>query len=635
MKKIYLLVTMSLLVCAGLFAQTTVDIGNDYEGGDVTTTIPANSGRNFVADQEDYVFNAEEATEINLHYAITASGDIDMDTRKNSTYRNTTDAASPYIKIKNDSINSRSYLDISAPSQFITEIKTNGTTVATYTGTAIALFSDKAPFDESSITGYKMIPVAELRKGDAGSVIGGDDIPAQTRSIRILSKAALMQDGAKYRFVTTDEAAAIIAETLTPDVAVDVKSQYRVAYVRVTTISSGDPIPKSSNNKISAATIGGKAASINDTDNTISVSVEHGTDISALPVEFTIHEKATADFTSGTAYNFADPLKIKVTAENGDVREYTLTVTVLPEGEAIAILSKTGQWEAYDEDLKAIFEGKKIKHIKEGDAPADIEAFYAGCNMIFIHSSTTGSNAALKGTSAMVGKLPILSLKVFCYNSDRWGWTASGSANNPQNSASADPGASSVCVPVYKNHNIFEGVNFTGDSLTLYSKTPSARNSIQYAPALEGSNFTDGLKAANHVLATFNDGVQTHEINLDNKAKYLMIGISQEGDSFTSFNDNMKTILKNSVEYLLNPRAYYDYVNNKPVSIDSPEAEAAAPSIYFNGQDIINPNGEVVKVYNLSGVVVLSSSLNAISASELPSGVYVAVSESGAKKFAK
>lgn len=640
---------MSLLVCAGLFAQTTVDIGKDYAGDSARVVIPSTSGVNFESGKQLYTFNAEEATEVSFFFQTSEAADFNADGSSNGTYYDgKTDKLEkvPYFKIKADSYNTHTYLEITATTQYITKMKTNGTQASPTKdkSKAIALFSDQAPFNPESITGYQEITVGVCRNGDAGFEIIGEDIPAQTRSVRVLGAVALMQNGSKYRFATADEITELGVEPSGYAFYFKAGDQYRIAYARVELTPSGDPIPASGNNKISAATIGGKAAAINNTDNTISVSVENGTDISALPVEFTLsNEKATANFTSGTAHNFATPLTIKVTAENGDVREYTLTVTVLPAGEAIAILSANGQWEEYDNLLQTVFDGKKILHLKaETAAPTDIEAFYAGCNMIFIHANVGGTNATLTATRTMVGKLPILNMKVYSYtddkNKNRWLWSTA--LDN------AGIGViSSKVETALQNHNIFTGLTFNGDSLTYYSQPTTVVNGIQLSGAFDGANWTAELEAANHVLATYTTtklstgGTHIHEINLSNAAKYIMIGLSMEGtpSSYTFFNDNTITMLKNSIEYLLNPGSYYDYANNKPVtggvSIDTPEA--AAPSIYFNGSDIINPNGEAVKIYNLSGVMVLSSSLETISASELPSGVYVAVSESGAKKFAK
>lgn len=78
------------------------------------------------------------------------------------------------------------------------------------------------------------------------------------------------------------------------------------------------------------------------------------------------------------------------------------------------------------------------------------------------------------------------------------------------------------------------------------------------------------METANHTLATI-DGddakVHIHELNLDNSAKYLLIGLSNEGDSYTLFNTNAVNLLKNTAAYLLNPNVYYDYASKLPVGI--------------------------------------------------------------------
>ncbi|WKK80471.2 DUF5018 domain-containing protein [Marivirga arenosa] len=74
---------------------------------------------------------------------------------------------------------------------------------------------------------------------------------------------------------------------------------------------------------------------INEEAFSISLDVPSGTDITDLSPEISISDKATVVPASGTAQDFTSPVVYTVTAENGTVAEYTVTVNVLENTEAI------------------------------------------------------------------------------------------------------------------------------------------------------------------------------------------------------------------------------------------------------------------------------------------------------------
>ena len=124
--------------------------------------------------------------------------------------------------------------------------------------------------------------------------------------------------------------------------------------------------------------------------------------------------------------------------------------------------------------------------------------------------------------------------------------------------------------------------------------------------------------------------VHIHELNLDNSAKYLLIRLSNEGDSYTLFNTNAVNLLKNAAAYLLNPNVYYDYASKLPVGIKNSAATARIG--YLNGF-INNPEQETVTIYNSVGMPLLTSSESHISVQHLHAGLYIAKTKTTTIKF--
>lgn len=81
----------------------------------------------------------------------------------------------------------------------------------------------------------------------------------------------------------------------------------------------------------------GAVGVIDGTD--VSVTVPFGTDVTALVPTITVSEQATVSPESGAATDFTEPVVYTVTAGNGLVQEYTVTVTVLDKAAAPVIIS--------------------------------------------------------------------------------------------------------------------------------------------------------------------------------------------------------------------------------------------------------------------------------------------------------
>jgi len=102
------------------------------------------------------------------------------------------------------------------------------------------------------------------------------------------------------------------------------------------------PAALKTGNDILTYEINGTAAMVDSTNHTVTVELPAGTDVTNLTPTFTLSEGAVAaigsqEQTSGaTANDFTAPLVYQVTAENGDVQGWTVTVTVAPPGQTAA-----------------------------------------------------------------------------------------------------------------------------------------------------------------------------------------------------------------------------------------------------------------------------------------------------------
>ena len=215
-----------------------------------------------------------------------------------------------------------------------------------------------------------------------------------------------------------------------------------------------------------------------------------------------------------------------------------------------------------------------------GETAEQLLAKYAEFDLIVLHPTLGGQNNHLMALKQLVGKKPILNLKAFCYQGSgsatdavgsgnrRWGWVKP----NPANSGTTEKVFIKV-APTVKNHPVFAGITLGGegsDQLSMYSTTTlPAANSLNKFNDLpfKGIDWNSEWNASNYLLATHpdegTDATQMHEINVNSAAKYILIGISTEGNGFEKLSDDAIQLLKNTVDYLTNPKEYYDFENNK------------------------------------------------------------------------
>ncbi|NLO71025.1 MAG: T9SS type A sorting domain-containing protein [Porphyromonadaceae bacterium] len=373
---------------------------------------------------------------------------------------------------------------------------------------------------------------------------------------------------------------------------------------------------------ITDLTINGKTATIDEASGAITYEFpSFEGPLGNWPVEFTLNSiTATADFVSGTNYDFGtnNTLTIKVTAQDESTKTYTVKPTVSTK-KNVAILTVNGKAESYDDLFLSALSDYYITFLKaETTAPDDIQAFYANYDLIVLHANVGGTNATGVATKSLVGVKPILNMKAFFYNSGRWGWSSA----NPGN---ATAGTTSVDVPLqYQNHPIFANVTFDGTTLTYYDNLPETNgNSVQFANDLET------LTSASHTLATYNEtGINIHEIQENSAAKFLLLGLSMENNNYTYFNNNTLNIIKNAAAYLLSLTTKYDYTASGVV-------ENKLSSVYFDGNIIYNPEQLNLRIFNTAGVNFMVSKDANIDVSTLPKGVYIIQFNNSTQKIIK
>lgn len=593
------------------FTTTHVDMGRDFDG---TSPSDAKSGI-LITTATSYTINPGTIDEV----VFSASNSKMMNTTsKNGVYQ--TSGNYSFFYISDDAYYLQGKLTQKSSEKNLASIKVNGTSADLDAGcTVIVLFSDDVSFDTQSIIGYEEAELPPVRSGGEGVIV---PTPIGSKSFRIYRKVTIS---------TAGEDLYQIGGSVNP-MTLSGGGSPRIAYIAaiLELLSNDDGENKSSDNGIKSATINGKKAVVDNENKTITYEFIKGTIPGEWPVTFVLNSNlAKANIESGSKHNFANgPLSIEVTAQDESKATYTVSVTV-SDKIAIGMLTATGAAASYDNLLLSAFADYDVQFLDaSASAPADIEAYYQDFDLLVLHASVAGNNPIGLATLSMVGVKPILNLKAYTYSSGRWNWAT------PSNTEIGRV-HTSVAVAL-QNHPLFTDVTFDGDKLELHAQPTTVINAFQYATApFAGSAWTSQMEAANNTLATI-DGddtkVHMHELNLDNSAKYLLIGLSNEEDSYTLFNTNTVNLLKNSIAYLLNPNIHYDYAAN--TTVVGLEDKTIGQIRYFDGF-ISNPEQKNVTVFNSLGMPVLTSNESLINVQRLSLGLYIAKAKAETIKFLK
>jgi hypothetical protein len=567
------------------FTSEYVDLGKDFDG---SSTVNATSGSLLVKGTKTYTVFAGTSKEMTV---VVSGGDV---RESDGSYMAKGTTPIQHFYLTSDA----HYVEVSLTSasavRNVASIKMNGTgsdvDPAKGTVTPVVLFSDKIPFDPTSIIGYEAVELPQARAGRPSATTAA---PVGSKSFRIYRRVTIS---------TVDEDLYQIGGSVNSFTVGNAPSNSGIAYIAATLellSNDGDREP-SSVNTIRSLTINRAAATISHAEGTASCSFPKSTGaLGTWVVEFTLGDQyAIANFTSGSAHSFAaGPLQIEVTAENGSKKTYTVSATVSTK-QRIGMLTVDGNKASYDDLFVSAFSDFDIVYLNAaGAAPANIAEFYQEFDLIVLHANISGTNSIGVATRALVGQKPILNMKAFFYQNGRWGWSsaASGNAGVGEITATVDESL--------QNHPIFSGVTFDGTTLTYYSAPTTVQNGVQYATTLDGESWTSVLAAASHALATKGGGTQLHEVNLNSAAKYLMVGLSMEGDSYTLFNDNTITLLRNAASYLTNPNLSYDYTAHAATSSDN-----AIAALTVNGVEAqVTENSDTIRCAMPSSVSALDT----------------------------
>lgn len=240
--------------------------------------------------------------------------------------------------------------------------------------------------------------------------------------------------------------------------------------------------------------------------------------------------------------------------------------------------------------------------VKTALSTAPAASVYDAFDLIVIAESVAGANVeaiALKSVDK-----PILNFKSFLYNTARWVW---GTADN----GAANNGTITI---THTTHPVFAGITLSSGAFDVL--TGAATKGIQPADVtLEGGYALATAPKANNV-----DAIAIHDVPAGARSvvnsKYIMIPVAN--DSYDKFSADGLLLVTNAVEYLLNGAQY--------VPAATSNIERKTSSVYFDGQRIVNPERELIKMFDATGRLVRTASTD-ISTKDLNKGIYIVIAK--------
>lgn len=233
MKKNTILLAFIFAICFNGMSQTVADLGTDWTG---TSSVAPVSGTLI----EGRTHNAVPGAPFTV-YAGTANELLITATGPNVLYKywagDVYKVGETYGCLQLDQKLVTNYIEVSltanSSAKKITAAKLNGTSLDATVGRTtnfIVMYSDKAPFDVTSIIGYISTSILpEARNGGVGVTL---TVPEGTKSFRIMRKAFLNEVTASPLVYSYSETAGTIAYTATGYGA-------RFAYISATIASNG------------------------------------------------------------------------------------------------------------------------------------------------------------------------------------------------------------------------------------------------------------------------------------------------------------------------------------------------------------------------------------------------------------
>jgi hypothetical protein len=553
MKKSYLLTAVIAMLCFNLSAQTTADLGKDWDPEN-ELLIDAASGVFFAQSVLTYKVNAGTADEVNFNVgggATAAAAD------NRSVYKNPTPSTLSYCQI--GATENGPYFEGLASERYITGLQFNGTSGGTGNGVIGGLlYSDRLPFDETSIIGTALVEFPACRAGGSGVII--TNVPANTRSFRIYNPAIVAASGNGY---------ALAAE----GTQIGDKAQvFRVAYVKATL---GDLVPvtlpylnkvsgESEQNLFLGKSItpivyhwsgSATSATLTWTSGSVPAGITVTTDAEAKNATIsgtpTVVGSYAYSITATDGVNTTDPLtgSITVAAATKPLIAYITNNAQPTDAGDVAVIDKLK--ETYEVDILLssnanLLNGAEIyKVLVLAALPASGDA-----GMKFLKDCT----------------LPLVNLKPFMLQSTRWNW---GAPKNIEGS-SIDDVPTGVTVS-NAAHPIFTGLNTTAEiQLATGSKHASFRILTPMDPeAWVGNNAANVVTLASvpSASASYPGAPVIFELPLGSvmddagsgdrpitggttiTAKNIYIGVSEQAAGFLTA--DYLTIVKNAVDYVI------------------------------------------------------------------------------------
>ncbi len=284
--------------------------------------------------------------------------------------------------------------------------------------------------------------------------------------------------------------------------------------------------------------VDGKTPVYNSATATYTLVLPKGATLSR-PVTFDLPFRATADFTSGNSNDFTNPLKIKVTAESGDQKEYTVNVFAATKNIAYVIGTAV---DAKDIKIRPMLASK---YYLENILIANITTTYdfSAYDMVILTESPSSGSAGMKALWGI--NKPLLCLKIYAIQGNTWNLST---ASNPS------PSVTTVTVNE-PNHPIFSGVTYSGtynNEVQMFNAISSG-NGVQTSPYagnynianIKGALTTGILELPVGTQSLMTEGSYTNELL---KQKLLIVSLSNDNQNIVT--DNALKIIDNSVNYL-------------------------------------------------------------------------------------
>ena len=547
MKKIRLLVVAVFsVVSLGAFAQIA-DLGKDWDGAGAF--IEPVSGTAIAAGEFVYVIN--QGTENEVKFTAEGANVPGADNR--SVYAQPMPSSISWIDLRNDNAD---FLEGAvAGAKKITAIKINGTSssLGVLSNPGI-LYSDKTPFDESSIIGYDQLEFAACREGNAGTQLVAS-IPDGVKSFRVYRKITLSASGEK--FVINPEGDILVALGT---------NNARVAYISVT-LADGVPataptLAKTSGNDAQTVFVNQAISNIvysyGGTATSATVAWTGGT-----PAGITVTpDAATKTVTISGAPSATGAYAYSVTATDGAATSEALTGTItatVPTKPLIAYVTNNAN--PTDEGDVAILaklrETYDVNIVLSSATGVDYSS-YVAVVMAALPGSGDAGMAELKGIAK-----PFVNLKPYQLQGSRWNWGV------PANAEKVEEEIFSNVSVTDATHPIFAGMNLT-DGATIELATASKHANGRILTPMNGwvgENESKAVTLATIVGSTYADAAVISEIvvgsvmddaGAGNAAKpegttitekYIQIGVSEQAAPYLTA--DFLTLVKNAVDYVI------------------------------------------------------------------------------------